>query len=69
MSEDAGRMARGGPKPGGGGGIALALAGGVAASRALGYLRDVLLADRVGAGGSTGPTDTYDNWLDLDEGI
>jgi dienelactone hydrolase len=27
-----------------------------------------LAIDRVGAGGSTGPTDTYDNWLDLDEG-
>ncbi|MFP6563010.1 MAG: murein biosynthesis integral membrane protein MurJ [Myxococcota bacterium] len=51
MSEDAGRMAPGGPKPAGVGAIALALAAGVAASRALGYLRDVLLADRVGAGG------------------
>jgi hypothetical protein len=27
-----------------------------------------LAIDRVGEGDSTGPTDTYDNWLDLDEG-
>ena len=27
-----------------------------------------LAIDRVGEGESTGPTDTYDNWLDLDEG-
>ena len=50
MSQSAGKSASQGPRRTGVGAAATLLAGSVLASRGLGYVRDVLLADRVGAG-------------------